>query len=188
MKPKQLGTILMITAIIFHSWSLPAQAKQPRNILFIVIDDLKPVLGCYGNSLIKTPNIDRLADGGVVFLNNHCQQAVCGPTRASLMTGLRPDHTRVRDLKTKMRDMNPDILSLPQYLRSKGFETAGTGKVYDPRCVDKQLDKPSWSIPFSKPNQLSYDPKFGKPVLGYYQGKEVRVIYEKATSEGLKKW
>jgi hypothetical protein len=82
MKSKQLSAILLITATIFHSWLLPVQAEQPRNILFIAIDDLKPVLGCYGDSLIKTPNIDRLADGGVVFLNNHCQQAVCGPSRA----------------------------------------------------------------------------------------------------------
>ncbi len=106
---------------------------QSLNILFIAVDDLKPVLGCYGDTLIQTPNIDRLADAGTVFLNNHCQQAVCGPSRASLMTGLRPDHTRVWDLKTKMRDMNPDIVSLPQYLRSQGFETDGTGKIYDPR-------------------------------------------------------
>jgi iduronate 2-sulfatase len=59
------------------------------NILFIAFDDLKPVLGCYGNKLVKTPNIDRLAKNGTVFLSNYCQQAVCGPTRASIMTGMR---------------------------------------------------------------------------------------------------
>jgi len=161
---------------------------KPLNILFIAVDDLKPVLGCYGDTLIKTPNIDRLAESGTVFLNNHCQQAVCGPSRASLMTGLRPDHTRVWDLKTRMRDMNPDVLSLPQHFRSQGFETAGTGKIYDPRCVDKQLDKPSWSIPFSKPDRLPNDPTFGKAVLGAYQGKEVRTCLEEAAEKGLTKY
>ena len=58
------------------------------------------------------------------------------------MTGMRPDYTRVWDLKTKMRDMNPDILSLPQYLISQGYTTQGIGKIYDVRCVDKELDKP----------------------------------------------
>ncbi len=84
--------------------------------------------------------------------------------------------------------MNPDIVSLPQYLRSQGFETAGTGKIYDPRCVDKQLDEPSWSIPYSKPDRLPNDPTFGKAVLGSYQGKDVRACFEEATEKGLKKY
>ena len=106
--------------------------KSP-NILFIAADDLKPVLGCYGDPLIKTTNIDRLAARGTVFLQNYCQQAVCGPTRASLMTGKRPDYTKVWDLKTRMRDINPDIVTLPQYLAQRGYVTAGVGKLYDPR-------------------------------------------------------
>jgi arylsulfatase A-like enzyme len=137
--------------------ALPSFAGNPKekasrpNILFIAIDDLKPVLGCYGDKLVKTPNIDRLAARGTVFLQNYCQQAVCGPTRASLMTGMRPDYTHVWDLKTKMRDINPEILFLPQYFISKGYQTAGIGKIYDPRCVDDELDKPSWGFfDFSK--------------------------------------
>ncbi|NCZ84929.1 MAG: NAD-dependent epimerase/dehydratase family protein, partial [Burkholderiaceae bacterium] len=88
-------------------------ARGEKNI--IAVDDLKPILGAYGNTFIKTPNIDRLAKMGTTFLNNYCQQAVCGPTRASLMTGRRPDHTKVWDLKTRMRDKNPAIISIPQY-------------------------------------------------------------------------
>ena len=68
---------------------------SPKNILFIAVDDLKPVLGCYGNKLVKTPNIDKLSEKGVVFMHNYCQQAVCGPSRASIMTGMRPDHTGI---------------------------------------------------------------------------------------------
>jgi iduronate 2-sulfatase len=85
--------------------SLSAVLAQPKkvNVLFIAVDDLKPVLGCYGDPLVQTPNMDRLAGHGSLFLRNYCQQAVCGPTRASLMTGERPDYSRVWDLKTKMR-------------------------------------------------------------------------------------
>ena len=128
---------------------LPGLTDKTRpNILFIPSDDLKPLLGCYGDKTIKTPNIDRLAARGTIFRNNMCQQAICGPTRASLMTGMYPDHTRVWDLATRMRDVNPDILSLPQYFRQQGYETTGIGKTFDGRCVDGQLDAPSWSIPY----------------------------------------
>ena len=130
------------------SGALPA-AEKP-NVLFIAVDDLKPLIGCYGDTRIKTPQIDRLASQGTVFLNAHCQQAVCGPSRASLLTGLRPDTTKVWDLKTKMRDITPDILTLPQHFRANGYEAVGLGKIFDPRCVDggKWCDKPSWSRPY----------------------------------------
>ena len=157
-----------------------------RNVLFIAIDDLKPLLSCYGVAGIKTPNVDRLAAHGTVFLNNHCQQAVCGPSRASLMTGLRPDKTGVWDLKTRMRDVHPDVLSLPQYLRNRGFETVGMGKIYDPRCVDKKLDPPSWSVPYKKnfsPADYPADP--GAPVLSSYQSPRVKALEKEAKAKGL---
>jgi arylsulfatase A-like enzyme len=128
MKNNLLFAILLTFALISN---VNAQKSKP-NILFIAVDDLKPELGAYGNKLIKTPNIDRLAKMSTVFLNNYCQQAVCGPTRASLMTGMRPDYTKVWDLKTQMRDMNPNIVTLPQYLISQGYKAVGTGKIYHP--------------------------------------------------------
>ena len=116
MKSSSFSTLLIIVLFPMGvSTTLLAQKNNKPNILFIAIDDLKPILGCYGNTQIKTPNIDRLAKMGTVFMSNYCQQAVCGPTRASLMTGMRPDVTKIWDLKTKMRDVNPDIISLPQY-------------------------------------------------------------------------
>ena len=86
--------------------------KEPKkpNVLFIIVDDLKPILGCYGDPFVKTPNIDRFAKEGVVFTNAYCQQAVCGPSRASFLTGMRPDYTGVWDLETEMRNINPEIL------------------------------------------------------------------------------
>ena len=125
-------------------------AAPKTNVLFIAIDDLKPMLGCYGHGQIKSPNIDRLASAGMLFLNAECQQAVCGPSRASLLTCRRPDYTKVWDLKTKMRDINPDILALPQHFKNSGYEAVGLGKIFDPRCVDNgnDMDKPSWSRPY----------------------------------------
>jgi len=136
-----------------NGFARPAHKKNTRiNVLFIAIDDLKPTIGIYGDRLALTPNIDKLALSGTVFRNSHCQQAVCAPSRASLLTGLRPDKTQVWDLKTMMRDKNPDIVTLPQYYIEKGYETAGTGKIFDPRSVDSKLDEPSWSVPYANVN------------------------------------
>ena len=123
------------------------------NVLFIAVDDLKPILGCYGDTVAVTPAIDGLARRGIVFLNAHCQWPVCGPSRASLMTSLRPEASGVMNLSASMRAKNPDVLTLPQHFRNNGYATAGTGKIYDPRCVDERrtLDAPSWSVPFVRP-------------------------------------
>ena len=104
--------------------------------------------------MAQTPYMDEFSKKSTVFLNNHTQQAICGPSRASLMTGKRPDYTKVRDLKTKMRDMVPDIVTIPQYFKEQGYQTVGLGKIFDPRCVDKQRDKPSWSTPFLPEHKL----------------------------------
>jgi arylsulfatase A-like enzyme len=180
---------LIAFAILCNLAAFSQENKKP-NILFIAVDDLKPILGCYGNTIIKTPNIDRLAKMGTVFMSNYCQQAVCGPTRASIMTGKRPDYTKVWDLKTKMRDINPDILSLPQYLISQGYSTQGIGKIYDSRCVDKKMDEPSWSVPYYnyfKTEEKYYAKETGMPILGAYQSLETKELALKFTKEGQEK-
>ena len=140
MKNNFLHFTFYLTIIFFCQSSLLfAQESKKPNILFIAVDDLKPILGCYGDPLVKTPNIDRLASRATIFMSNYVQQAVCGPTRASLMTGKRPDYTQVWDLKTRMRDINPAILSLPQYLKENGYSTQGIGKVYDSDVLTKIL-------------------------------------------------
>lgn len=122
------------------------------NVLFIAVDDLKPMLGAYGYEEVQSPRIDKLADRGTVFLNAACQFPVCGPSRASILTGLRPETTGILDLKTKMRDVNPDVLTLPQHFKNNGYITAGVGKIFDPRCVDsrQQGDAPSWTFPYNE--------------------------------------
>jgi iduronate 2-sulfatase len=172
MKPRnKYFKFAMILVFAIASSFVSAQKKQQSkpNILFIAVDDLKPILGCYGNSLVKTPNIDRLAKMATVFNSNYCQQAVCGPTRASIMTGRRPDVTKIWNLTTQMRDMNPDILTLPQYLISQGYETSGIGKIYHPSSAINGVDPVSWSIPYLKSKEKDFPANLGEPANGQYQ-------------------
>ena len=107
------------------------QGKQEiKNILFIAIDDLRPTLGCYNDCYAITPNIDALANKGVLFENAYCQQAVSGPSRASMLTGLRPDEIGVTDLSTHFRKKCPDITTLPQLFKKNGYKAIGIGKIY----------------------------------------------------------
>ena len=182
---KLIASLGIAAQLGFTLTQLAAQDKK-MNVLFIAVDDLKPILGCYGNTLVKTPNIDKLAARGTVFLQNHCQQAVCGPTRASLMTGMRPDYTKVWDLKTRMRDINPTILSLPQYFIRQGYSTQGIGKIYDPRCVDDELDQPSWSVPYYRKSDKYISAKTGKPE-GQFQLPETKALVKKYTAEAQAK-
>lgn len=145
------------------------QSDRP-NILFIAVDDLKPMLGIYGDTTIQTPNIDRLGAAGTVFTNAHCQQAVCGPSRASLLTGKLPDTIKVWDLKTKIRPNNPGIQTLPEFLKNQNYETAAVGKIFDPRSVDGRVkhDANSWSISYIPSWNIPKDASAGKNVQGYF--------------------
>lgn len=119
--------------------ALAARAEgRKKNVLFIGVDDLRPQLGCYGHRRIHSPNIDRLAARGLRFERAYCQQAVCAPTRASLLTGTRPDTTRVYDLQTPLNTVRPDLVSLPQHFRRNGYETVSLGKIYHHATEDPQ--------------------------------------------------
>lgn len=178
----RFALILLSMTTTLSVFSQKTQTAKP-NILFIAVDDLKPILGCYGNTLVKTPNIDRLANMATVFSSNYCQQAVCGPTRASIMTGKRPDYTKIWNLTTQMRDMNPDILTLPQYLISQGYETSGVGKIYHPSSAIGGFDPVSWSIPYLKSDEKDFPSNLGEPANGQYQLAETKA---KMTPEIIK--
>ena len=135
---------------------LPADKQVRPNILFIAVDDLKPSIAAYGDKHAKTPGMDRLAREGIVFQNSYCQQAICAATRASLLTGMRPDKTRVWDLQTDVRQVNPNVISLPQYFKSMGYETAGMGKIFHMESAGPGHDAPSWSIPYRNPKCPTY--------------------------------
>jgi len=157
--------------------------KKPKNILFIAVDDLKPLLGCYGDTFIKTPNIDKLASQGFVLKNNHCQQAVCGPSRASILTGKRPDYTKIWNLKTLIRDKNPDIVTMPQYFKQQGYQTAGVGKIFDFRSVDKGNDSISWSYKY---NDFKHSTDIGKEYITSTEHVSIEIthIADSLTADG----
>jgi iduronate 2-sulfatase len=165
---------------------LSSQEDKP-NILFISVDDLKPSIGSFGDEFAITPNIDKLSENATVFLNNQTQLAICAASRVSFLTGLRPDKTRVWDLKTKMRDMNPDVLTLPEHFKNNGYQTIGVGKIYDPRAVDSGRDRRSWSKPFITQNKLTFPEGYSFPAGGFYQGKENREIRGKLRKEAIAK-
>jgi arylsulfatase A-like enzyme len=110
-------------------------------------------------------------------MRNYCQQAVCGPTRASLMTGLRPDITKIWDLQTQMRDMNPDILTLPQYLISQGYTTVGTGKIYHPSSAIKKIDPISWNDTYLVAKPSDYANGLGTPANNQYQKPATKLLF-----------
>lgn len=131
-------------------------AENKKNVLLICVDDLKPALGCYGDSVARTPNIDRLAKDGVVFRNAFCNQAVCSPSRNSLMTGLRPQTIGVYDLPTNFRNGAPDALTLGQFFHEdKGYLAEGLGKIYHTGHGNTD-DQATWTKPHWRPKTETY--------------------------------
>jgi arylsulfatase A-like enzyme len=135
-----------------HLAELSPVKGRRKNVLFLAVDDLRPELGCYGHPMVKSPNIDKLAKRGVVFDRTYCQQAVCGPTRASLLTGRRPDTTKVYDLKTHIRKTMPDVVTLQQHFKNQGYFSEGIGKLFHVNLEDPD----SYSVPHRYPKGASY--------------------------------
>jgi iduronate 2-sulfatase len=189
MKMRKILCLLTLLAILPSSFFAQAKPKveSPKmNVLFIAIDDLKPLIGAYGATQMRTPNMDRLAKMGTIFTGNYVQQAVCAPSRASLLTGMRPDTTKVWDLKTLIRDVNPSIVTLPEYFKQNGYTSIGIGKVFDQRSVDKQSDAQSWSVPYQKVKPRDFAKGFEPPSQTMYQNANTRKLFEQFVEEGKK--
>jgi arylsulfatase A-like enzyme len=148
---------LFILASLVLGFGIETDAAEPEklNVLFIAVDDLRPETGCYGSKLTRSPNIDRLASRGLVFNRAYCQQAVCSPSRSSLLTGRRPDTTRVYDLVTHFRTHIPDVVTLPQHFKEQGYHTQGFGKIYHGGYDDPK----SWTVPHWTPKAQGYGPE-----------------------------
>ena len=136
--------------IVSPNNSALSQPAQKPNVLFIVADDLRNELGSYGSPVAKTPNLDRLAKRGMRFDAAYCQYPVCNPSRTSLLTGLRPDTTRITDNNTNFRTTMPDVVTLPQVFRQNGYRTTSFGKIFHRGLTMEDLrtdmdDKASWN-------------------------------------------
>jgi arylsulfatase A-like enzyme len=138
-----LATAICVVVLLhaaFLLFAVPAQAQAARpaqlaksrrwNVLFISSDDLRPELGAYGNKIIKTPNLDRLASGGVRFDRAYTQYPLCNPSRTSLLTGRYPTQTGVMDNNTYFRVKHPDWVTLPQHFKNNGYATLRSGKIF----------------------------------------------------------
>jgi iduronate 2-sulfatase len=137
-----LPTLLVAAAL--HAITVPAAEPLKRNVLFIVADDLRTELGCYG-SAAKTPHLDALAKRGVVFERAYCQQAVCNPSRSSFLCGRRPDALRLWNNGTHFRELNPDAVTLPEHFKANGFTARCVGKIFHNWHTKEKGDRRSWS-------------------------------------------
>ncbi len=154
----------IVCLVVMSVLSAKAPAAERMNVLFIVVDDLRPALGCYGDRQAITPNVDALAKRGMIFERAYCQQAVCSPSRTSLLTGLRPDTTKVYDLETHFRKALPDVVTLPQVFKNNGWHAQGFGKVYHGGLNDEA----SWSVPWT----ANRAPQYGsKEILAKLKGR-----------------
>jgi iduronate 2-sulfatase len=148
---------LSLFAILGTSLALAgsAEAADKPNVLLICVDDLKPILGCYGDKTVKSPNIDRLAARGVVFESAYCNQAVCSPSRNSLLTGLRPQALGIYDLGTNFRKAVPDAVTLPQLFKENGYRAEAMGKIFHVGHGNNE-DTRSWSVPHFQAKSIGY--------------------------------
>lgn len=146
--------LLAALVLLFPLAAGLARAAEPAprpNVLFIAADDLRPDLGCYGSREALTPQLDALARRGVLFERAYCQQAVCNPSRASVLTGRRPDTLKVWDLRTHFRQTDPALVTLPQHFKQHGYTAVGIGKLFHNESGGKPAfpfaDPVSWSEP-----------------------------------------
>ena len=119
------------------------EQKKDKNVLFIIVDDLKTTLGTYGHPIVKSPNIDKLAKSGVQFNNAYCNFAVCGPSRGSFLTGLRPETINILDNVTPLQSVLGDKITLPNLFKKNGFETMGIGKTFHDKTEEHE-DMKAW--------------------------------------------
>jgi len=164
---KQLNILKHLGAVLLVAFACSNLLAEKPNILFIAIDDLRPELGCYESPIAKTPVMDELASQGLLFNRAYCQQAICRPSRASLMTGARPETTGLFHNYVALRELKPNILTLPQHFIANGYETAYCGKIFHRGDTDEEN---SWS---RKPARI----KLKKPV-GYALPENIKMRTE----------
>jgi arylsulfatase A-like enzyme len=181
--------ILSVPAVGSLTLSCSRSGNQTKpNILFIAVDDLKPNIGAYGDPTAVTPALNRLAKEGSTFRNCYVQQAISAASRASLLTGMRPDKTKVWDLRTDFRQVNPNALSLPEHFRNNGYQTVAMGKIFHVASAGTGHDAPSWSVPYLtvKATQYANAEKGSKPATECADVPDETYLGGKLAEEGIK--
>ena len=174
--------LFLLTLLSTITSTVPALGAERPNVLFIAIDDLRPELGCYGQPVIS-PNIDALAESGTLFERAYVQVALCMPSRVSVLTGQRPDTTGVVDFSVRFRDVQPDVLTLPQHFLNNGYTAVAFGKIFH------NDDKLSWSEPLWKSQRVEddYHTEFGKDVMAWTKEDHRRLTYVWDLGDGITK-
>lgn len=157
--------------------------SSKMNVILIAIDDLRTELGYYENNQAITPNFDRLADNGVAFLNAYCQVSLSAPSRASLMTGLRPDALRVWDLRDSFRKINPDIITMPQYFKKFGYHTVSIGKIFH----NHMPDSISFDEPDLRPEAYKTPELINRDAESFYVDHKLMLDLDSVRSERISK-
>ena len=153
------------------------------NILFVIVDDLRPELGCYGNPEIQTPHFDRFAAESVLFSRSYCQAAACAPSRASVFLGQRPETSGVYNLSHKFRQINPDAVTMPQHFHRFGYHTVSMGKIFHNHMPDKvsfveaDLRPPKYATP----DMIDRDPE------SFYHDEELKAELAEVRKQRLEK-
>lgn len=142
-----------LLSLLVVMWATPLMAAEKLNVLFIASDDMRPQLGCYGDPQVRSPNLDRLAARGMVFRRAYCQQALCSPSRISLLSGRHPWTTTIYAIGPTLRSHMPDIVTLPQHFKNEGWFTRSLGKIFHIGIDDPD----SWSVP----SWVSRVPRYG---------------------------
>ena len=149
------GLCLIATILIDVPKAIADESKARTNVLLICVDDLKPAIGCHGDAVAQTPQIDRLAKQGIVFHSAYCNQAVCSPSRNALMTGFRPQTLGIYDLGTNFRRAMPNAVTLPQQFRKADYRTEAMGKIFHVGHGNEE-DAESWTEPHWRPKAAQY--------------------------------
>ena len=185
--------IKIIVGLVLFCLSAVCYAQDKPNVLFIAVDDLNCDFNAYGNTMVKSPHLDKLAAEGTLFANNHCAQAVCGPSRASLLTGQMPQKSRITSFYKYFRDMYPDMITLPLFFKNNGYHVEGVGKIHDFRNVSEFNNDTYDAISWNKWNTISGSKRYccseGNPATemgevadnGYNDGKFADLTVKRIT-------
>lgn len=170
-----------LASLIYGSGCLYKEERP--NVLFVIVDDLRPELGCYGNSEIRTPRFDKFAEESILFTRTHCQAAACAPSRASVMLGMRPDSTRVWSLGEKFRVINPKAVTMPQHFHKYGYYTVSMGKIFHNHMPDPvSFDEPDLRPPkYKTPELIDRDPE------SFYHDEDLKKEHTKVREERIKR-
>lgn len=158
-RPLSSGLVLGVALLLQATM---AAAEQPLNVVWVMADDLRPQLGCYGDPVVHSPHIDRFASQALRLDSAYVQSAVCSPSRNSMLSGLRPNTTGLRGFGVHLREVVPNIVTLPQHFKQHGYESRSFGKIfhiYDESMLGNEDDPASWSQPQWLPDVPVWGPE-----------------------------